>query len=66
MATHKPTQEPPLDDAEETPLQDGEGVLAGDDEDLSHALMEEEDDASGFSEEEDASDFEDADVPRSS
>ena len=57
MATHKPTQEPPLDDAEETPLQGEEGVLAGDDEDLSHALMEEE---------EDASDFEEADVPRSS
>ena len=66
MATQKPTQEPPLDDAEETHLQDEEGVLAGDDEDLSHALMEEEEDASGFSEEEDASDFEDADVPRSS
>ncbi len=66
MAAQKPTQEPPLDDAEETHLQDEEGVLAGDDEDLSHALMEEEDDASGFSEEEDASDFEDADVPRSS
>ena len=57
MATQKPTQEPPLDDAEETPLQDEEGVLAGDDEDLSHALMEEE---------EDTSDFEEADVPRSS
>lgn len=57
MAAQKPTQEPPLDDAEETHLQDEEGVLAGDDEDLSHALMEEE---------EDASDFEDADVPRSS
>ncbi len=66
MAAQKPTQEPPLDDAEETHLQDEEGVLAGDDEDLSHALMEEEEDASGFSEEEDASDFEDADVPRSS
>jgi RNA polymerase primary sigma factor len=66
MAAQKPTQEPPLDDAEEIHLQDEEGVLAGDDEDLSHALMEEEDDASGFSEEEDASDFEDADVPRSS
>ena len=66
MAAQKPTQEPHLDDAEETHLQDEEGVLAGDDEDLSHALMEEEDDASGFSEEEDASDFEDADVPRSS
>jgi len=65
MATHKPTQEPPLDDAEETHLQDEEGVLAGDDADLSHALMEEEEDASGFSEEE-ASDFEEADVPRSS
>ncbi len=66
MAAQKPTQEPPLDDAEETHLQDEEGVLAGDDEDLSRALMEEEEDASGFSEEEDASDFEDADVPRSS
>ena len=66
MAAQKPTQEPPLDDAEETHLQDEEGVLAGDDEDLSHALMEEEEDASGFSEEEDASDFEEADVPRSS
>jgi RNA polymerase primary sigma factor len=66
MAAQKPTQEPPLDDAEETHLQDEEGVLAGDDEDLSHALMEEEEDASGFSEEEEASDFEDADVPRSS
>ena len=66
MAAQKPTQEPPLDDAEETHLQDEEGVLAGDDEDLSHALMEEEEDASGFSEEEDASDFKDADVPRSS
>lgn len=66
MAAQKPTQEPPLDDAEETHLQDEEGVLAGDDEDLSHALMEEEEDASGFSEEEGASDFEDADVPRSS
>ena len=66
MAAQKPTQEPPLDDAEETHLQDEEGVLAGDDEDLSHALMEEEEDDSGFSEEEDASDFEDADVPRSS
>ena len=57
MATQKPTQEPPLDDPEETPLQDEKGVLAGDEEDLSHALMEEE---------EDASDFEEADVPRSS
>ena len=57
MATRKLPQEPPLDDAEETPLQGEEGVLAGDDEDLSHALMEEE---------EDASDFEEADVPRSS
>ena len=66
MAAQKPTQEPPLDDAEETHLQDEEGVLAGDDEDISHALMEEEEDASGFSEEEGASDFEDADVPRSS
>ena len=66
MAAQKPTQEPPLDDAEETHLQDEEGVLAGDDEDLSHALMEEEEDDSGFSEEEDASDFEEADVPRSS
>lgn len=66
MAAQKPTQEPPLDDAEETHLQDEEGVLAGDDEDLSHALMEEQEDASGFSEEEDASDFEEADVPRSS
>ena len=66
MAAQKPTQEPPLDDAEETHLQDEEGVLAGDDEDLSHALMEEEEDASGFSKEEDASDFEEADVPRSS
>ena len=66
MAAQKPTQEPPLDDAEETHLQDEEGILAGDDEDISHALMEEEEDASGFSEEEDASDFEDADVPRSS
>ena len=66
MAAQKPTQEPPLDDAEETHLQDEEGVLAGDHEDLSHALVEEEEDASGFSEEEDASDFEDADVPRSS
>ena len=65
MAAQKPTQEPPLDDAEETHLQDEEGVLAGDDENLSHALMEEEEDTSGFSEEEDASDFEDADVPRS-
>ena len=65
MATQKPTQEPPLDDAEETDLQDEQGVVAGDDEDLSHALMEEEENASGFSEEEDASDFEDADVPRS-
>ena len=66
MAAQKPTQEPPLDDAEETHLQDEEGVLAGDDEDLSHALMEEQEDASGFLEEEDASDFEEADVPRSS
>ena len=65
MATQKPTQEPPLDDAEETDLQDEQGVVAGDDEDLSHALMEEEENASGFSEEEDGSDFEDADVPRS-
>jgi DNA-directed RNA polymerase sigma subunit (sigma70/sigma32) len=54
-----------LDDAEETDLQDEQGVVAGDDEDLSHALMEEEENASGFSEEEDGSDFEDADVPRS-
>ena len=46
MAAQKPTQEPPLDDAEETHLQDEEGVLAGDDENLSHALMEEEEDTS--------------------